>query len=309
MSDRRLFEIDADDAGLRLDRYLQQRLGFARSLVLKALRKGWVRVDGKRAKSGLRLEAGAKVKITNYALPLPEQEPVPVSVGVPEAEVAAARESLIHQDPDFLVSSKPAGAVVHRGSGHPHGWIDAVSAALNEPPPTPIGRLDRDTSGLLLLSRTPYAARTLFEGLRSGAVRRSYLALVEGELRDERGEFNEPLKKSKQGGQEQMRVDPKGKPASTRFLVQRRRVGATLVRVELDTGRTHQIRAHFASAGHPLLGDPRYGSPASRALSERLGVGRLFLHAASLALPHPRDESPLSFDDPLPPELAGPVGD
>ncbi|MCA8926282.1 MAG: hypothetical protein KDD82_31030, partial [Planctomycetes bacterium] len=121
---RREFPVDADEVGARVEQFLVRRLGFAHGLALKALRKGWVRVDGKRAKPGQRLERDATVKITNYALPIeaPEQAPRPTP---PEAQ-RAARASLVFQDAALLVSEKPAGAVVHAGSGHPWGWVDAL---------------------------------------------------------------------------------------------------------------------------------------------------------------------------------------
>ncbi|MGE0710711.1 MAG: RluA family pseudouridine synthase [Planctomycetota bacterium] len=308
----------SDEEGSRLETFLRRRLGLSRPTALKALRKGWVRVDGRRAKGGQHLSSGEVVKITNYALPIPalEEAPRPARPSAPPDLVARARASLRRWDEDLVVAAKPAGVPVHRGTGHDHGWCDALACALEEREPapqdaseapmalTPIGRLDRDTSGLLLLARRRGAARRLFAALRAGEVARTYLALVAGRPRRERGQIELPLAKGGPAGREQMQAGEGGKAARTRWRVRQRAGRATLLEVEIDTGRTHQIRAHLAAEGHPLLGDPRYGDEASRALSRSLGVPRLFLHAARLRYPHPATGAISEHEEPLPPELS-----
>ena len=300
--------VPPDEDGARLETFLRKRLGWPRELALKALRKGWVRVEGQRARGDRRLVGGERVRVTNYALPFGEQPPAAApAVPVPAGALGQAEHSLRLRDEALLVSAKPAGVVVHRGSGHAWGWADALAALPGgEPgfPPSPVGRLDRDTSGLLVLARSRGAARALFEQLRTGQLARTYQALVLGAPPGERGEIELALRK-RRSGRQRMVADPEGAPARTLWRLVRRYPHASLLELELDTGRTHQIRAQLAAIGHPLLGDPRYADDAARALSRRLGLGRLFLHAGALRLRHPMDGRPLAFEEPLPPELTG----
>ena len=304
----REFEVTQGEEGTRLESFLRVRLGLARPSALKALRKGWVRVDGKRAKGSRRLTLGETVRITNYGLPLPALErEAPPPPAVPGEWVDRARASLIHQDPALIVSSKPSGVVVHKGTNHAYGWIDALAAALGEAPPTPIGRLDRDTSGLLALARGRAAARALFDALRDGRLHRTYTVLVAGVVPDDDGVVEVALAKEGLDGEEQMRPSPEGQEARTRYHVVRRLARATLLSCELETGRTHQIRAHMLAIGHPVLGDARYGSTASHALTRALGLERLALHAGRLALPHPDTGDERVFEAPTPHELQAAV--
>lgn len=306
---RREFPVEEDESGSRLETFLRKRLGLPRSVAFKALRKGWVRVDGKRAKGNARLEAGQQVKITNYALPLPgvDEAPEPPPP-VPAHVVERARASIRYQDEELVVAAKPAGEVVHRGSKHPYGWADALGWALGGVPLAPVGRLDRDTSGLLLLTRTRGAARALFAGLRDGSVARTYQALILG--RPKAGEGRIELALAKQGapGEERMRPSPEGQAATTRWRMLDAHPQASLVEVELETGRTHQIRAHFHALGHPLLGDPRYTSAEAARTSLALGLKRLFLHAAELRFLHPQGGDPRRLSEPLPRELERALG-
>ena len=304
---QRDFAVDDVEEGSRLETFLQKGLGYPRSTALKAIRKGWVRVDGKRAKGGNRLSIGQVVRITNYGLLPPPSfdapEPAPNPRGVSPSMRSRAQASIIHEDEDLVVSAKPSGEVVHRGSGHDAGWIDAVGVVIGAQL-TPVGRLDRDTSGLLALSRSRLGARRLFESLKDGSLRRTYLALVQGEPKRKQGKIDHPLAKWGEAGEERMQVDPEGAPAITVYRVLAGSRRASLLQVELETGRTHQIRAHLAAEGHPVLGDPRYGTGASHGLSMDLQLERLFLHAETLILPHPRTGEKMTFRDPLPEDLA-----
>ncbi|MEZ6187170.1 MAG: RluA family pseudouridine synthase [Planctomycetota bacterium] len=296
----REFAVDADEAGARIEQFLVRQLGFSRGLALKALRKGWVRLDGKRAKPGVRLVEHARVKVTNYALPIEPPERAPR--GVPPAEVQRARSSLLARDPAFLISDKPWGQVVHAGSGHPWGWTDALGHALGEACPTPIGRLDRDTSGLLILARGRAAARALFAQLQDGRLERVYQARVLGHPAAE-GEVALPL--SPRGEGERVEARPDGLPSRTGWRRLAQDATSALLELRLlEGGRKHQIRAHLAAIGHPLLGDPRYGTEASRAASRALGIERLALHAAELRAEHPETGAPLVYSSGLPTELA-----
>jgi RluA family pseudouridine synthase len=292
------FPVDRDDEGARLEGFLRRRLEWPRPLAMKALRKGWVRVDGRRARPDLRLAAGQVVRVTNLGLPLPgEGAPAPAGAparAAPADAVAAARASLVLVRDDLVVADKPAGVVVHAGSGHAWGFIDALAAALGDPaPPVPVGRLDRDTSGLLVLARTRLAARRLFDGLRAGTLARTYTAAVFGRPPGREGVIDLPLERGEEGV-----VAGRGREARTRWRLVATRGGAALLELELDTGRTHQIRAHLAAKGLPLLGDPRYGTPESRHAAPRL-----FLHAGALRLEDPEGGAPRSFTAPLPAEL------
>ncbi len=303
----REFLVDADEAGARLETFLRKHLGLARPVALKALRKGWVRVDGRRARADRRLEVGERVRITNYALPIPALEgaPEPSGPALPASEVARAGASVRYQDEAVVVSAKPAGAVVHRGSGHPYGWIDLLAAALGGGNLVPVGRLDRDTSGLLVLARGRGPARRLFEALRAGRLERTYTALAAGRVKRDAGRIDLPLEKGGAAGRQRMAPRPSGRAAATRYRVVRRLREATLLEVRLETGRTHQIRAHLAAIGHPLLGDPRYGDAAAQRVARRAGSPRLFLHAGEVRFAHPEDDREVTFAEPLPPELAG----
>jgi 23S rRNA pseudouridine955/2504/2580 synthase len=349
MGARREFTIDADWADGRLETFLRSKLGLPRTLALKAIRKGWVRIDGKRARVDARVPSGARVAITNPALVLPaiegERLPArPVSAGpvapesaspharprpaasrpgvrprregrpagpsvarpvIPPALVERARASVRRIDDDVIVSSKPAGAVVHAGSGHGAGWVDALAAAFDGEA-TPIGRLDRDTSGLLLIARRRAATRALFQALREGRVARSYVALAYGQFDADEGTIDLPLAKLETDEGEQVVADAGGREARTRWRVIERARSATLLRVEIDTGRTHQIRAHLAAIGHPILGDPRHGGREGEAgaTARAIGLERLFLHAGRLEYPSPSMGEKVVVDDPLPPELA-----
>lgn len=306
---RREFPVEDDESGSRLETFLRKRLGLPRNVAFKALRKGWVRVDGKRAKGNLRLEVGQQVKITNYALPLPaiDEAPEPPPP-VPDEVVQRARASIRYQDDALVVAAKPAGEVVHRGSKHPYGWADALGWVLGGESLAPVGRLDRDTSGLLLLTRTRGAARALFAGLREGAVARTYQALILGRPRAAEGRIELALEKQGAAGEQQMKPAPAGLAAVTRWRALDPHGRATLVEVELETGRTHQIRAHFHALGHPLLGDPRYTHPEAARVSQALGLKRLFLHAAELRFPHPEGGAERRFSEPLPRDLERALG-
>jgi RluA family pseudouridine synthase len=315
---RREFPIDASYADGRLETFLRKHLGLPRTLALKAIRKGWIRLDGKRTKVDARLSSGSRVIVTNPALELPAIEGDRARAGAPQRArpvvpaplVQRARASLRRTDEDVLVSAKPAGEVVHAGSAHELGWIDALAAAVGGEP-VPIGRLDRDTSGLLVLGRNRAATRALFASLRDGSLQREYLALVHGPFDANEGLIDLPLAKV-MGEDGRERVEPVddedtgSREARTRWRVVDRLRNATLLACRIETGRTHQIRAHLAAIGHPILGDPRYGGNegAAGAVARLAGVPRLFLHAGVLEYPHPRTVAAVRVEEPLPPELA-----
>ncbi|MGH7210701.1 MAG: RluA family pseudouridine synthase, partial [Acetobacteraceae bacterium] len=204
------------------------------------------------------------------------------------------------------VLDKPAGIAVHGGSGLSFGVIESLRASRPTETLELVHRLDRDTSGLLLVARRRSALRTLHALLREGVVRKSYLALVAGKWRQARRSIDAPLRTDlRVGGERTVRVDARtGKESLTEFrLLERYEDRASLLEVVLQTGRTHQIRVHAAHAGHPVIGDEKYGDPAANAQLRALGLQRMFLHAHSCGFTWPESGVEQSFNAPLPPEL------
>lgn len=301
----RIVTVGEEEADRRLDNFLIARLkGVPRTHVYRIIRSGQVRVNSRRAGPDQRLEAGDQVRIPPVRLGPAVGQPVPR----PEA-LAWIEDRVLYEDPDLLVLDKPAGLAVHGGSGVSRGAIELLRAA--RPQARALGlvhRLDRDTSGCLLLAKRQSSLRKLQAQFREGTVEKTYLALLGGVLKGNERFVDAPLLTSeRRGGERHVRVDPAGKPAQTRFAVEARYPVATLVRVSLLTGRTHQIRVHAASIGLPLVGDERYG-PVPDPLARRIGLRRLFLHAAILAFDSPRDERVIRVESPLPEDLAEALG-
>lgn len=294
----RQLEVGPERDGQRIDNCLATVLkGVPRSLIYRLLRTGQVRVNGKRAKPSTRLTAGDMLRIP------------PVRTG--EHESAAPRQGrvedlashVIFSDEHFLVLDKPSGVASHGGSGISHGAIELMRAARPDEHLELAHRLDRDTSGVLVLTRTRAGLLGLQDLIRRGEVTKQYLALLSG--RPERSKFdvNQPLRKFVlQGGERMVRVAPDGKPALTFFREVERYRDATLMHATLATGRTHQIRVHAVHAGHPLAGDPKYGEHETNNRFRKLGLKRLFLHAARFEFEW--GQRSYSFSAPLPPELA-----
>jgi 23S rRNA pseudouridine955/2504/2580 synthase len=203
------------------------------------------------------------------------------------------------------VLDKPAGLAVHGGSGVAFGVIEGLRALRPEEPGLElVHRLDRDTSGCLVIARRRSALRTLHQLFREGRVDKRYLALLAGRWERDRAEVDLALRKNTlRSGERVVRPDAQGKPALTRFRVLRRLARATLVEAKLETGRTHQIRVHAAALGTPILGDDKYGEIRANRAAREAGLKRLFLHAASLRLRWPGDEQDLAVEAPLSAEL------
>jgi 23S rRNA pseudouridine955/2504/2580 synthase len=239
--------------------------------------------------------------------PVRVEEPAP---GAPARVPAPLRElianSILREDERIIVLNKPAGVAVHGGSGVSFGVIEALRALRPDEPLELAHRLDRDTSGCLLIARRPSALRELHALLRDGSLEKGYLALLRGQWDLGRKRIDVPLATdARVGGERTVRPDARGKAAVSDFRpVQFFGKRATLVEVQLHTGRTHQIRVHAAHAGHPVAGDEKYGDAEFNASLVPLGLGRMFLHAHSLAFQWPRGGE-FSASAPLPPELAG----
>jgi len=294
-------EVSGDEAGQRIDNYLLRILkGVPRSHVYRLLRRGEVRVNSRRVDASYRVEAGDRIRIP------------PVRTAAPARPVGAAssRESrreiapVLYEDERLLVVDKPAGAAVHGGSGVREGLIDQLRARRPDAHFLElVHRLDRDTSGCLMIAKKRSALRTLHALLREGKVEKRYLALVAGDWANATV-VDAPLDTHHRRGTERIvRVQEEGKAAATRFQPVQRYEGATLVEVETLSGRTHQIRVHAAHAGHPLAGDPKYGDEAFDARAREFGLRRLFLHAHVVSFAWPDSTGDVHVSAPLPEPL------
>ena len=289
-------------AGQRLDNFLGRILkDVPKTHIFRVIRKGEVRVNGKRAKPDQRLLANDIVRVppvrTGAAAPPRKASP---------AMLETLSGAIIYEDPRLLVINKPAGVAVHGGSGVSFGVIEALRAARPDETLELVHRIDRDTSGLLLIARKPAALRTLHALMRDGKVEKRYLALVKGKWELGQKRINVPLRTDiRVGGERTVKAHESGKEAVSVFKpVQFFGKRATLVEVSLETGRTHQIRVHAAHAGYPLAGDEKYGEAEFNEKMKESGLKRMFLHAHHLSFVWPETGVEFSASAPLPAELA-----
>jgi 23S rRNA pseudouridine1911/1915/1917 synthase len=297
-----------DDAGERLDSYLAARLDLSRSRAVQLIEQGRVTIGGAVPKKRDRPAPGDRIEVR-----IPPPEPSALTPEDIPLEV-------VYQDDDLLVVDKPAGLVVHPAAGHRSGTlVNALLYAVGDLSgiggvlrPGIVHRLDRDTSGLMVVAKHDEAHRRLAEALKRRDVRRLYLAAAWGHLAQDEVHVDAPIGRHPTD-RRRMAVVPEGRPARTRFTRLERWRAADLVRAELETGRTHQIRVHLLHLGHPVVGDRTYAPERERgfsgpergwaaALARR--VPRQFLHAAELRFRHPRTGAEMVFEAPLPPELA-----
>ena len=279
--------------GRRLDVFLSEQSGLTRSRVATLMEEGHVTVDGQAVtKAGLKAKAGQRVTLT-----VPAPKPA-----VPEAQDIPL--TILYQDADLAVVVKPCGMVVHPAAGNEDGTLvnallhhlDSLGGIGGELRPGIVHRLDKDTSGLLLVAKNDAAQLALSEQLSGRKMEKHYRALVEGNLSQDEGRIEAAIARSKKD-RKKMAVDPEGREAITEWTVLARGRGVTLLDVHILTGRTHQIRVHMKHIGHPVCGDPIYGSPKGAKVS------RLMLHAYSLAFTHPRTGERMVFTAPLPEEF------
>jgi len=294
--------------GQRLDNFLLRHLkGVPRSLVYRLVRKGAIRVNGRRARVENRVAVGDEIRVP--ALDRPGRagdEEAPIRV--PEGVLRRLRAGIIHEDEDYLVLDKPAGLAVHGGSGLAFGIIEAMRL-LRPGSDLELGhRLDRETSGCLVLARSRRGLQSFHEALRVGAVSKRYLALVSGRWEGPPQRCELPIAQERDGGgRKRMRaVEPQdadaGRSASSLFTPLERYGDFTLVEVDIGTGRTHQIRVHGQALGHPVAGDHDYGDPEVNRTARAAGLQRMFLHAQAIRFPDGRGEE-LLFSAPLPEDL------
>ena len=293
----RTLTVGFEHIGQRIDNFLVRELkGAPKSLVYRILRSGEVRAKSKRIKPDYRVQQGDLLRIP----PIRLAEQTAVAPSVQSIEWRA--NEILHEDKSLIVLNKPSGLASHGGSGLSFGAIEAMRALKPRETLELVHRLDRDTSGLLLISKKRSMLTTLQTAMRDGEVTKRYQALIMGAPKEDRFEVNLPLLKTEHAsGERVVRVSEEGKAARTFFTVLERFDGATLVQAELGTGRTHQIRVHAQSLGSPLAADPKYGNEAFNQRTKTLGLKRLFLHAVSVAWK--QDGELRTFQSALPDEL------
>jgi len=300
-------EVTADDAGTRLDNFLVRQLkDVPRTHVFRLLRKGEVRVNKKRAKPDQRVALGDIVRIP----PVRKAEDVPPPAAPRTASESLQQlvlDSITYEDNDLIVFNKPPGLAVHGGSATDFGLIEALRGARpGQPDLELVHRLDRDTSGCLLVAKRRAALRDLHLQLREGQTEKHYLALVCGKwnLGTKRIELALDTDE-RRSGERHVAVRAHGKKSVSTFKpVQFFGNLATLMEVEIDTGKTHQIRVHAAHAGHPVAGDDKYGNRIFNDIFKDYGLKRMFLHSSSLGFTRPGTREPMLASAPLPPELS-----
>jgi 23S rRNA pseudouridine1911/1915/1917 synthase len=305
----RRLDVAPGAAGERLDVYVAARLpDVSRSRVVQLIAGGHVLLNGRPGRKSERVEAGDRIDV---AVPAPEPS---------ELQAEAIPLEILHEDADLLVLVKPAGLVVHPAPGHGSGTL--VNALLHHVPdlsgiggvrrPGIVHRLDRDTSGVMIVAKHDRSHRRLAAALKRREVQRSYLVACWGHLGADRETVDAPVGRSSRE-RKRMAVIPGGRPAVTHFERLERWAAADLLLARLETGRTHQIRVHLAHTGHPVVGDVVYGGGGARGISgvarpwarelERR-VPRQFLHAHRLVFEHPRTGARMELEAPLPPDLA-----
>ncbi|WP_301099168.1 23S rRNA pseudouridine(955/2504/2580) synthase RluC [Otariodibacter sp.] len=290
--------ISEDESGQRLDNFLLGKLkGVPKSLIYRIVRKGEVRVNKGRVKPEYKLQAEDIVRIPPVRVS--EKNTPPISTKL--HKVAELESQILYEDEVLLVVNKPSGIAVHGGSGLSFGVIEALRSLRPQAKFLElVHRIDRDTSGILLVAKKRSALRNLHQQLREKTIQKDYLALVRGQWQSHTKVIKAPLLKNElASGERIVRVNEEGKPSETRFTIEERYNNATLIKASPVTGRTHQIRVHTKFAGHPIALDDKYGDREFDATMQTLGLTRLFLHAYSIRFTHPRTEEEMVIIAPL----------
>jgi 23S rRNA pseudouridine955/2504/2580 synthase len=303
----RQVEIDESSDGQRLDNFLLKTLkGVPKSMIYRIVRQGEVRVNRRRARPDQRLQAGDVVRIppvrTAAAAPVPRKG----------ADYGWIEGRVLYEDADLLVIDKPSGMAVHGGSGISLGLIEALRLLRpNAPMLELVHRLDRETSGCLIIAKRRSVLRALHQALREGKTDKRYLALIKGEWQGRGRRIEVALAKNQlQSGERVVRADDEGKLSISKVTPQRNfppreqlPEGAALVAIDLLTGRTHQARVHMAHIGQAIGGDSKYGDKEFNRHLQQLGLRRLFLHASRIRFTHPRKACKIEISAPLPGDL------
>ncbi|KXI28755.1 23S rRNA pseudouridine(955/2504/2580) synthase RluC [Paraglaciecola hydrolytica] len=290
--------VDPELEGQRIDNFLRTLLkGVPKSLIYRILRKGEIRVNKKRVKPEYKLLANDELRIPPIRVSEASELP-----STKLDKVASLEHHILFEDEWLIVLNKPSGTAVHGGSGLSFGVIEALRALRPDQKNLElVHRLDRDTSGCLLIAKKRSALKSLHEQLRDKQVDKRYQALVSGVWPENRFKVKAPLIKNiLKSGERMVSVNEvEGKPSETRFRILNQYQDATLVEASPITGRTHQIRVHCLHAGHPIACDDKYGDNNFDSRMQRLGLSRLFLHAHSLSFIHPNSNERVSFQAPL----------
>jgi 23S rRNA pseudouridine955/2504/2580 synthase len=279
----KLVRVPEERDGQRLDNFLLGQLkGAPRSIIYKIVRSGQVRINGKRAKPDSRVAGGDEIRIPPVVLGEAGAVRPP-----PKSLLETLERAIVFEDASLLALNKPSGLAAHGGSGVSFGAIEALRALRPQQSLELVHRLDRDTSGVLVVAKKRSALLELQALMREGedeeAPNKRYLALLVGKMPQGTMTVEAPLLRLSGGGDRSVRVDPKGKPSVSHFKLLERRSGHSFCEVVIETGRTHQIRVHAQHIGHPVAGDDKYGDrEANKRLAEQAGLKRLFLHAAAM---------------------------
>ncbi|MBZ4678196.1 23S rRNA pseudouridine(955/2504/2580) synthase RluC [Shewanella sp.] len=299
----RLVTIDEDNVGQRIDNFLLSKLkGVPKSMIYRIVRKGEVRVNKKRIKPEYKLAEGDLVRIPPVRV---SEENYRTAPSANLERVSRLEDRILFEDKHILVLNKPAGIAVHGGSGVDYGVIEALRSLRPQQKFLElVHRLDKDTSGVLLVAKKRSALKHLHDQLRHKQMQKDYQALVRGEWQKHDKVVKAPLLKlTLKSGERIVRVNTEGKASETRFKILQRYDGATLVQASPVTGRTHQIRVHCQYAGHPIACDEKYSEQKFDDSMRALGLNRLFLHAAQLKFTHPETETEMTVQAPLDPVL------
>ena len=305
-SDNVTFIVHSEQGGQRLDRFLASHLSdMSRTHIQSLIEEGRVLVDGAATKPSHRIELGATVTIEIPPVPLP---------GVGPEEIPL---EILYQDVDIAVLNKPAGMIVHPGAGadsgtlvaallHRFGGMEGLSTVGGPLRPGIVHRLDKGTSGVIVIAKTNEAHLRMIEEFRERRVEKTYLALLHGKLKGEAGSIDLPVARDLKRRSRMTARRREGREARTDWRVRLRIENFTFVEADLHTGRTHQIRVHFSTLGCPVVGDTLYGAPRQERIGAALlrSLGRNFLHAARIAFVHPRTGKPMEARAPLPADLA-----
>ncbi|QYJ84832.1 23S rRNA pseudouridine(955/2504/2580) synthase RluC [Shewanella mesophila] len=294
-----LVTIDEDHLGQRIDNFLVTKLkGVPKSMIYRIVRKGEVRVNKKRIKPEYKLQDGDVVRIPPVRVSASDDKPGP---SAKLTKVSQLEDRIVFEDKSIIVLNKPAGIAVHGGSGVDFGVIEAMRSLRPQQKFLElVHRLDKDTSGVLLIAKKRSALKHLHDQLRYKKMQKDYFALVRGEWQSHDKVINAPLLKlTLKSGERIVRVNQEGKASETRFKIKQRYKGVTLVQASPVTGRTHQIRVHCQYAGHPIACDDKYSEQKFDDSMRALGLNRLFLHAAQLKFIHPSTEEVMQVKAPL----------